>query len=286
MREKTISLYQNAMRNRGWYYTRLYSWKTRLKKYPFFTVWYALADRVWAMVVALKRSPFLSMKTFWGQRLSAPFPDYRSLLHHGVLDARELPLEEYLVTHLKAGDVFFDIGANIGFYSSLAIALGAKAYAFEPTPRTFEILSHNVPTATLVNKALSDTPGTLSFIDLGAEMAGSNSIAQDGTGNISVEAITLDDFCRSQNVFPTYIKMDVEKAELLALTGGRETLLKHHPSILIETNDQRAIDLLLSLGYEAYHFDHHQQGKMLPYRAGHEILSANMLFVPLGSGMR
>lgn len=280
MRATTIELYQKAMRLRGWYFTRLYPWRVRIKRYPFLTVWYALADRFWSLVVALKGSPFLTMRTFWGQKLKAPFPDYRSLLHHGILDARELPVEEYLVSHLTERDVFFDVGANIGFYTALAQALEVPAYAFEPTARTFAILSRNAPGAVLVNKALSDTEGEVSFIDLGPGEAGSNAIVPDGEGNAVVQATTLDAYCSQHGVYPTCIKMDVEHAELQALTGARSTLSACRPVLIIETGDARVIDLLTSLGYAPYHFDHAASGAILRYHDGEEILSANMLFLP------
>lgn len=45
---------------------------------------------------------------------------------------------------LRADDVVLDIGANQGFYTCYAAQQGARVYAFEPTPRSFQTLSHNV----------------------------------------------------------------------------------------------------------------------------------------------
>ena len=266
------------MRRRDWYFTRLYPWRTRFAKHPFLTAWYALADRFWFVAVRLKRSPLLSMRTFWGQTLLAPFPDYRSLLHHGLLDARELPVEDFFVQNLTEHDVFFDVGANIGFYAALAQALGAKAYAFEPTPRTFAILKRNVPTAILINKALLDKEGEISFTDFGVENAGSNMVAKKGDGNIKVQTITLDAFCKENNIYPTYIKMDVEKAEAYVLAGAKEVLSKR-PTLIIETGDQQVIAQLISLGYEAYHYNHAASGAATRYSLGEEPHSANLLFI-------
>lgn len=279
MREQTIAAYQKAMRWRGWYYARLYPWRVRVARYPLKTVWYALSDRFWRLVVLVKRNPFLSMRTFWGQKLMAPFPDYRSLLHHGLLDARELPVEEYLVNHLTERDIFFDVGANIGFYTALAQALGASAYAFEPTPRTFNILSRNVPSAMLINKALMNVDGKISFLDLGPEMAGSNSVAQVGEGTVTVIATTLDTYCHVTGVYPTVIKIDVEKAEMAVFRGARE-VLSHHPVLIVETQDTEVVAFLMSSGYIPYHFDHAALGVMLRYEPGEPICSANMLFFP------
>src|SRR6185312_6991725 len=123
MKEQTVALYTKAMKHRDWYFTRLYPWHIRINKHPFLTVWYALADRFWSIVVRLNGNPLISMTTFWNQKLQAPFPDYRSLLHHGLLDARELPVEDFLIQNLTERDIFFDVGANIGFYTALAQSL-------------------------------------------------------------------------------------------------------------------------------------------------------------------
>src|ERR1700722_3531159 len=46
---------------------------------------------------------------------------------------------------IKPGDVFVDAGANLGYYTLLAIRVGAShAYAFEAQPSTHELLGKNV----------------------------------------------------------------------------------------------------------------------------------------------
>ena len=78
--------------------------------------------------------------------MQVTFPDYRSIYHHGLIDGRELPVENFLVQFLKEGDVCIDVGANVGFYTLLTSALvgeSGRIYAFEPTPRTFHILTSN-----------------------------------------------------------------------------------------------------------------------------------------------
>lgn len=45
--------------------------------------------------------------------------------------------------HLKAGDVFFDVGAHVGYFSVLAAALGARVLAFEANLSNYEYLVRN-----------------------------------------------------------------------------------------------------------------------------------------------
>ncbi len=45
--------------------------------------------------------------------------------------------------------------------------------------------------------------------------------------------IKIDDFCKEQNVYPDFIKMDIEGAELSALKGGIEVIKKVRPQLAI-----------------------------------------------------
>ena len=50
----------------------------------------------------------------------------------------EQPMQEAVISNLSAGDVFFDVGANIGFFSLIAarrVGPEGHVYAFEPVPR-------------------------------------------------------------------------------------------------------------------------------------------------------
>ena len=50
----------------------------------------------------------------------------------------------FLSDYLKPGNLFVDIGANIGVYSILAASKKAKVIAVEPVPSTFEMLKKNI----------------------------------------------------------------------------------------------------------------------------------------------
>ena len=50
-------------------------------------------------------------------------------------------------THLRPGDTFWDIGANIGWFSLFAskiVGSGGKVFSFEPSPDVFSLLSANI----------------------------------------------------------------------------------------------------------------------------------------------
>jgi FkbM family methyltransferase len=70
---------------------------------------------------------------------------------------------------IKDGDIVIDIGANIGVFSIFAVSQGAKVYAFEPNPESYDILKKNIEENNLGEKikifkyAVSDSEG---FVDL------------------------------------------------------------------------------------------------------------------------
>jgi FkbM family methyltransferase len=149
------------------------------------------------------------------------------------------------VLHLLGpGDLFVDVGANVGVYTVLAAgAAGAHAIAVEPSPDTFAQLKRNVQLnglderVALHNLALSDTPGSARFTrGLGAmnRFAG----AADGD-TCEVPVTTLDALVGDRAA--SLLKIDVEGYETLVLRGAEEFLAR--PSlraIVMETNGSGA----------------------------------------------
>lgn len=189
-------------------------------------------------------------KTSWGDSIRVPFPEFRSVITHGYIDAEgEIAITNYLEKTLTDRDVFFDIGANAGFYTLQAAHKGARVFSFEPFPSTRKMLEQNVKSntyeklVTVVPSAVSDTSRTLFMEEM--ERPGLNRISAKGT--VPVGSVTLDEF----GIVPTVMKVDVEKHELQVLRGAENLLRKHHPKIIVETNAEtpEADDLLISLGY-------------------------------------
>src|SRR5271170_5006012 len=79
-----------------------------------------------------------------------------------------LPLVETMKRYLRPGDVFFDVGANIGYLSAIAAGLVGKegqVHCFEPVPGYFYRLQRlaelNPGHAIIANaRAAGETPGT------------------------------------------------------------------------------------------------------------------------------
>ncbi len=274
--ETVKRLHEKATYEIRWFALRARPWKDRFLVYPFRTLWCALVDQFWFTIIRITGNPLVRTKTFWGQPITVRFVENRSIVHDGIIDSKELAVTAFLIKNLTPQDVFFDVGANAGFYTLLGNALGAQVIAFEPMSETYEILKKNAPLTNLVNKALMDKNGSLLFADYGAG-AGLNKalLGEVSERTVTVEAITLDTYCHEHNVFPTVIKIDAENAEPQVINGGRDTLQKCHPTLIVEGNE-RIIDTLQSLGYDAFQLQ--DAGEAVPYKKGDVIFNDNLLF--------
>jgi FkbM family methyltransferase len=141
-------------------------------------------------------------------------------------------------------DTFFDIGANIGWYS-LNIALSrklAQIHSFEPIPPTYNYLKMNLDlntasNITAHNFGFSNSVGNLDFY-----------YDEEGSGNASMANVTnreyvqvmkckvrtLDEFSTLEKISVDFIKCDVEGAELLIFQGGRQTIARDRPIVFSE----------------------------------------------------
>lgn len=165
--------------------------------------------------------------------------------------AYEIQLSLFLTEALKPGDVFLDVGAHHGYFSMIAADLvGATGavHAFEPTPASFRQLVHNTrefDNVTLHALAIGARLGTATINDYGEAFAAYNSIfAARVIGPVPpVEAshvvtmVSLDDFCRSADIRPTIIKVDVESMEAEVIAGMGDVLRSARPIVVLEVGD-------------------------------------------------
>ncbi len=169
----------------------------------------------------------------------------------GVLRGRyEAEEMEFVRQHVRPGDTVLDIGANIGFFTinlAAMVGSGGKVYAFEPSPRVADLLERSVAEnrfgdrIVVARAAAADQPGRLGLF-VGADslnLSGSylmkNKTAADAPGRIvEVPVVQLDLEPVRRPV--SFIKIDVEGAEPLALRGAHNILREDRPTILAELN--------------------------------------------------
>lgn len=171
---------------------------------------------------------------------------------------------------MKAGEVFYDVGANIGPFSLLAHSCGASVYAFEGHPETtkrcrrnFEI--NGIDPEHALACAVSDSNGSVLFRDVVGSSTNkiiSNAEDGDSDGVIEVPVVSLDTFAETHES-PTAIKIDTEGHELHVIMGMKSILKKGEVKYLtFEANglssrlDLREIHrILLNSGFMVGHID-------------------------------
>ncbi len=153
---------------------------------------------------------------------------------------------EWIKQSLNPGDVFYDIGSNIGIYTIFAASLvgeQGKIYSFEPQSVNFARLLDNIDVNHYFNRvipcnfALHDETGYFNFYysDFHSGSA-HHQLIQDTkdrneTGSYKIaelkNATTIDDLIESKRIRPPqHVKIDVDGNELPILKGMRR-LLKH-----------------------------------------------------------
>jgi FkbM family methyltransferase len=163
----------------------------------------------------------------------------------------ELPIQRALAEHLKNGGVFYDIGANVGFFTVLGAKLAGSAgqvYAFEPVPENAAYVRLNVRlnrfrNVRVIEKAVSSQSGQgelwIAEYSGGAALT-TAAMPPDAKKKIAIEVVSVDDLVFRHNWRrPSVIKIDVEGAEMDALKGMAGTLRGVQPVLIYEIDDQK-----------------------------------------------
>lgn len=184
----------------------------------------------------------------------------------------EPAVQQALQKYLRPGMIFYDLGANIGFFSLIAARLVSRqgrVVAFEADPeiavRLRENLAYNKFThAAVEEKAVWSEPATVSFARVDSNTSPDRGLGHVSTGDsaaantISVEAVSLDEFVLSQPA-PDFLKCDVEGAEAAVFQGAEQLLREKHPILLVEMHspeNHRALTGKFSqLGYACSNLD-------------------------------
>ncbi len=159
---------------------------------------------------------------------------------------------------------FWDVGANVGYYSYYVKSRTnlVEAVAFEPDPGNLANISatikrHSLGGLQVSSKAVSESSGKKSFhLDVYASVTGSL-VDPDGVigrkihGDTSdvqldVEATTLDLEVEVRGL-PDLLKIDVEGAELHVIQGGSNLLADNPPILIMECKRENLSEALMTL---------------------------------------
>lgn len=177
------------------------------------------------------------------------------------------------IDSMKAGETFWDIGANIGIFTMYAAQRkDLDILAFEPNGLNFGIMIEHMILNKLDRDAKSFCIAFAEKTDIGQLVCGDSEVGQagnnlaedDGTSltregattfRQSVPVFSIDDFVRIFNLpVPHHVKLDVDGLEHIILRGGTQTLAKIQSLMIeIEGDDARKkelLDLVLATGLQ------------------------------------
>jgi FkbM family methyltransferase len=173
-------------------------------------------------------------------------------------------IKEY-ISSLPKGSIFYDLGANLGWFSLYAASLGLKTYAFEVSSENFEGLKENLENNPnlnnifIFNKGIADKKQIIN-LRTRDQVTGSHHKTLDlpnysGQKNIintsyvtPIEVDSLDNIILENNLpFPDHLKVDIDGSEYAFLLGS-PNVLSHIKSLVIElTIDNSYYELCTSI---------------------------------------
>jgi FkbM family methyltransferase len=197
----------------------------------------------------------------------------RQLYWHGIKGYEYDSVELFKVC-IKKANVFFDIGANLGYYSLIAekINPGVSIYAFEPFPDAIKALERNIERNQFRNIhvipiALSDQNGedviyhrVIPEFSHHLQLTGDNTMvnfADRRNKQVKIITQTLDNFVEMLNPGSIdLIKIDTETTEYIILSNGLDAIRKYRPIIMCEIipgkYETRIKELFAGMGYLFY----------------------------------
>jgi FkbM family methyltransferase len=149
---------------------------------------------------------------------------------------------------LKPGDVFYDLGANVGYMSiETAVHFGGlvRCIAFEPQPdlaRHIVVSAHlsGVGDAVAVFDAMIGEKPQRATIQLTSHSVHASAVAREKHAKpLEREMVSIDSLVEEGLAPPDVIKIDIEGGEQAAFLGAAEVIRKHAPHIVFEADSNQ-----------------------------------------------
>ena len=167
----------------------------------------------------------------------------RRIREEGVWEPYETAL---ILQLLHPGDVFVDVGANIGYFSVIAASVvgdEGAVFAFEPDPDNFRLLRANMALndqqhrITPVAAALSDTTGE-GRLFLAADNLGDHQVyaGEEDRPSLAIDLVQGSEYLQGRLRQLDLLKVDTQGSEYRVIAGLMPLLsnLQHSPRVLIE----------------------------------------------------
>ena len=203
----------------------------------------------------------------------------------------DFPEMMFLLHFLRPGDLFADIGANVGGYTILASAVaGAKSLSFEPVPVTYTELIRNLrlnEISDLVEPHRCGLGSEAASMRMTATLGGMNHIVTEQTRGetVDIEVVRFDDVLAGRSC--NLVKMDAEGYEREIIIGaGRALADPSLHGIIAEFNgsglryghsDERVHAAISEFGFKPARYD--PERRALNVLEGFDPARMNTLYV-------
>jgi FkbM family methyltransferase len=212
--------------------------------------------------------------TWFNYLYTGCFPLYRLIyfLYKRWSDRDKIRL---IKNHVRKGMSVLDIGANIGFYTSLLSDLVGESgmvYAFEPDENNYRRLTQTTrgrKNVLTIQSACGEKKGTL-YLYQSPDMNVDHQTYDSGESRhkIEVRVLSIDDFLKDKNQHPGFIKIDVQGYDCFAFHGMIKTVANAPDVLLIGelwpyglkkagADTDTYLNLIRRAGFEIRLFSHH-----------------------------
>lgn len=147
---------------------------------------------------------------------------------------------------VPSGSLVIDVGANVGFFSLYFadwVGANGKVISIEPEDRNYRNLVSALERKGLLDRvrsikaAAADVSGKM-FLEINPLHPADHKLSRDGTGLV-VDAVTLDELVKENGSLSlSFVKIDVQGAELKVLQGASNILKTSRPALFIELHEE------------------------------------------------
>lgn len=276
---------------------------SRLRKLMRGTVGIADSKLLEVLLKGLRLSMKRKANLVWGEEMTVVYPEIASL-GLGRYGFFAEGLTKLVLTQVKPGNTFLDVGAQLGYFTLLAAWLvgdAGQVPSFEPTPQTFDILKLNAgekPNVRLNQVAVAAYQGTATLNDYGPSFSAFNSMFNanlpQGSGRVRptqvrVDTISIEEYVAERGLTPDFVKIDAENADFEILQGMESTIAKHHPTLSVEVGDMDipgvppSKDIVRFLQDRDYAPYEHVDGEFVAHEPRERYEHGDLYFLPVGS---
>jgi FkbM family methyltransferase len=173
-------------------------------------------------------------------------------------------LQDFMQLSLRPGMTFYDVGANVGFYSMIAARLvgtTGNVVSFEPLPENLLALEKNAIGNKFANVKMfpfalgcknEEATFLVSERPTWGKLDGIGKPPDKYSFNIPVSVRRLDHFVAEYDLpIPNVIKIDVEGAEVNVLEGARRLVAQNRPVVIVELHgtNRQVLSFFEEIGY-------------------------------------